>query len=59
MVEVNIPTIGSVKNFFTLHSTKGKYGEGDTKEKFTYSQELVFFQCLVNALFAYIGENYH
>lgn len=34
--------------------TRGKYGEGESEEKFTFSQELVFFQCLINALFAYI-----
>lgn len=34
--------------------TRTRYGED--KEKFTYSLALVFFQCIVNALFAKIGE---
>uniref|UniRef100_A0A915PYK6 Small-subunit processome Utp12 domain-containing protein n=1 Tax=Setaria digitata TaxID=48799 RepID=A0A915PYK6_9BILA len=33
--------------------TKGKYGS-DGKERFTYTQALVFVQCAMNTLFAYI-----
>ncbi|VBB30467.1 unnamed protein product [Acanthocheilonema viteae] len=33
--------------------TKGKYGS-DGKERFTYTQALVFVQCAVNTMFAYI-----
>uniref|UniRef100_A0A8R1TNE8 Sugar phosphate transporter domain-containing protein n=1 Tax=Onchocerca volvulus TaxID=6282 RepID=A0A8R1TNE8_ONCVO len=33
--------------------TKGKYGS-DGKERFTYIQALVFVQCAINAIFAYI-----
>ncbi|XP_069119471.1 solute carrier family 35 member B1-like [Argopecten irradians] len=32
--------------------TKGKYGEGEKKEKFTYTTTLVFMQCIINALAA-------
>ncbi|CAH1772926.1 unnamed protein product [Owenia fusiformis] len=32
--------------------TKGKYGEGETQEKFTYTLALVFVQCIINAIFA-------
>ncbi|CAG9530253.1 unnamed protein product [Cercopithifilaria johnstoni] len=32
---------------------KGKYGS-DGKERFTYTQALVFVQCAINAMFAYI-----
>ncbi|XP_033732057.1 solute carrier family 35 member B1-like isoform X2 [Pecten maximus] len=32
--------------------TKGKYGEGEKAEKFTYTTTLVFMQCIVNALAA-------
>ncbi|XP_043286949.1 solute carrier family 35 member B1 [Venturia canescens] len=32
--------------------TRGQYGDGDQKEKFTYMFALVFFQCLVNYVFA-------
>ncbi|XP_069093904.1 solute carrier family 35 member B1 isoform X1 [Pleurodeles waltl] len=32
--------------------TRGKYGEGEKQEKFTYALSLVFIQCLINAFFA-------
>lgn len=32
--------------------TKGKYGSGETEEKFTYTLALVFVQCIINAIFA-------
>ncbi|KAJ8251229.1 hypothetical protein GJAV_G00218710 [Gymnothorax javanicus] len=32
--------------------TRGKYGEGDSKEKFRYATTLVFIQCIINAVFA-------
>lgn len=34
--------------------TRGQYGEGEIKEKFTYMFALVFVQCLVNYVFAKI-----
>ncbi|XP_013385212.1 solute carrier family 35 member B1 isoform X2 [Lingula anatina] len=35
--------------------TKGKYGEGENQEKFTFTLSLVFMQCIINALFAQIA----
>ncbi|KAL5010517.1 hypothetical protein ScPMuIL_012822 [Solemya velum] len=32
--------------------TKGKYGEGENVEKFTYTLSLVFIQCVLNTLFS-------
>ncbi|XP_069490479.1 solute carrier family 35 member B1 [Ambystoma mexicanum] len=32
--------------------TRGKYGEGDNQEKFTYALTLVFIQCVFNTFFA-------
>jgi len=32
--------------------TRGKYGEGESAEPFTYTLALVFFQCVVNYLYA-------
>lgn len=32
--------------------TRGKYGEGEKQEKFTYALSLVFIQCVINAFFA-------
>ncbi|KAK3729863.1 hypothetical protein RRG08_058178 [Elysia crispata] len=32
--------------------TKGKYGEGDKAEKFTFTLSLVFVQCIINAIYA-------
>ncbi|KAG5832298.1 hypothetical protein ANANG_G00289630 [Anguilla anguilla] len=32
--------------------TRGKYGEGDAREKFRYATTLVFIQCIINAAFA-------
>ncbi|KZS13272.1 solute carrier family 35 member B1 [Daphnia magna] len=34
--------------------TRGKYGEGETQEKFTYTLALVFVQCVVNFAYAKI-----
>lgn len=34
--------------------TKGKYVDGDKTEKFKYTMTLVFIQCIINALAAYI-----
>uniref|UniRef100_A0A915JWE8 Solute carrier family 35 member B1 n=1 Tax=Romanomermis culicivorax TaxID=13658 RepID=A0A915JWE8_ROMCU len=34
--------------------TKATYSDGESELKFTFSQELVFIQCLINALFAYL-----
>ncbi|KAK2721139.1 solute carrier family 35 member B1-like [Artemia franciscana] len=34
--------------------TRGKYGEGESEEKFTYTLALVFFQCIINYLYAKI-----
>jgi len=34
--------------------TRGQYGNGENKEKFTYMFALVFVQCLLNYLFAKI-----
>jgi len=34
--------------------TRGKYGEGDFEEKFTTITALVFFQCVVNYIYAFI-----
>ncbi|ESO86832.1 hypothetical protein LOTGIDRAFT_128290 [Lottia gigantea] len=38
--------------------TKGKYGEGEEREKFVYTLSLVFVQCIVNVLAAYLGTKY-
>lgn len=38
---------------FECFRTKGKYGS-DGKERFTYTQALVFVQCAINTIFAYI-----
>ncbi|GFS23440.1 solute carrier family 35 member B1 [Elysia marginata] len=35
--------------------TKGKYGEGENSEKFTFTLSLVFVQCIINALYARIA----
>lgn len=35
--------------------TRGQYGDEKTSEKFTYMFSLVFFQCLVNYVFAKTG----
>ncbi|XP_046542871.1 solute carrier family 35 member B1-like [Haliotis rubra] len=32
--------------------TKGKYGEGESQEKFRFTLALVFVQCIINAIFA-------
>ncbi|KAG9333438.1 hypothetical protein JZ751_011598 [Albula glossodonta] len=32
--------------------TRGKYGEGEQREKFRYATTLVFIQCIINAAFA-------
>jgi len=32
--------------------TRGQYGDGENREKFTYMFALVFIQCLVNYIFA-------
>lgn len=32
--------------------TKGKYGDGETAEKFHYTLSLVFIQCCINAIFS-------
>uniref|UniRef100_A0A6I8NMP6 Solute carrier family 35 member B1 n=1 Tax=Ornithorhynchus anatinus TaxID=9258 RepID=A0A6I8NMP6_ORNAN len=34
--------------------TRGRYGEGPDKEKFTFALTLVFIQCVINAMFAKI-----
>merc|ERR1719186_797236 len=34
--------------------TRGKYGEGEQEEKFTSITALVFFQCVVNYLYAFV-----
>lgn len=34
--------------------TRGQYGDGEVKEKFTYMFALVFVQCLLNYIFAKI-----
>ncbi|XP_013772206.1 solute carrier family 35 member B1-like isoform X1 [Limulus polyphemus] len=34
--------------------TRSNYGEGDKKERFTYTLSLVFVQCVINAVFAKI-----
>ncbi len=39
---------------FFLTSTRGKYGEGASEERFSYHLALVFFQCVVNYLYAVI-----
>ena len=36
--------------------TRGKYGEGDKEEKFTYSLALVCSQCIINYLYARISK---
>ena len=41
---------------FFFHRTKGKYGEGDKSEKFTFTLSLVFVQCIINAIYARLGE---
>lgn len=35
-----------------IFSTRGKYGEGDAREKFRYATTLVFIQCIINSVFA-------
>ena len=35
-------------------STRGKYGEGEEEEKFTSITALVFFQCVVNYIYAFV-----
>ncbi|GFO02629.1 solute carrier family 35 member b1 [Plakobranchus ocellatus] len=35
--------------------TKGKYGEGDNTEKFTFTLSLVFVQCIINSIYARIA----
>ncbi|KAK3585799.1 hypothetical protein CHS0354_010580 [Potamilus streckersoni] len=39
--------------------TKGKYGDGEKKEKFTYTISLVFIQCIINTMFAWIVLNFN
>jgi UDP-galactose transporter B1 len=39
-------------------STRGKYGEGESEERFTYSVSLVFVQCVVNYFYAVITSKY-
>ena len=36
--------------------TRGKYGEGDMQEKFTYTLALVCVQCVVNYIYAKISK---
>ena len=36
--------------------TRGKYGEGEKQEKFTYTLALVCIQCLVNFIYAKTSE---
>lgn len=40
--------------FLQERVTRGKYGEGDKQEKFTYTLALVFVQCVVNYIYAQI-----
>lgn len=34
--------------------TRGKYGEGEKQEKFRFALSLVFIQCVINSIFAWI-----
>ena len=45
-----VPTV--VTYFFSNYRTRGKYGEGASEERFTYHMALVFFQCIVNYIYA-------
>jgi len=36
--------------------TRGKYGEGENEEKFTYTLALVCSQCIVNYIYARISK---
>jgi len=38
--------------------TRGKYGEGSSEERFTYTLALVFVQCVVNYLYAIVSTRY-
>lgn len=44
--------------FFTFFRTRGKYGEGSSEERFTYTLALVFVQCVVNYLYALFSSRY-
>ncbi len=37
-----------------MYRTRGKYGEGENEERFTYHMALVFVQCVVNYIYAVI-----
>lgn len=56
-VKLTVCAIGTFVSYFVYgllqeSITKGKYGEGEKAEKFTYTMSLVFLQCIVNALAA-------
>jgi len=38
--------------------TRGKYGEGSSEERFTYTLALVFVQCVVNYIYAVLTSRY-
>ena len=52
--ECKVHVFSFVNNDYFFFSTRGKYVSGDTEERFSCIQALVFFQCVVNYLYALV-----